>query len=177
MEKLPLNQLNFEQFLFCPKCHFIIENPYEIECCGTLYCYMCIELNINKNIEDCGKCGKVAIYRQNCFVKRIANQMQILCNYGCGTKLRTPEMKSHMLNCEKRIFTCNICKIQNNIKESIFLSNKKEFLEHMLDYHSKELVTINDNFHKFSNVFDKDINKKLRYISLLDDRKSNMLLI
>jgi hypothetical protein len=172
MEKLALNKINFENFLFCPKCKFIIENPYEVECCGTLYCYVCIEMNINKEIEDCPKCLKVAIYRQNCFVKRIVNQIHILCNYGCGTKLPTSEMKSHMLNCEMRFFTCNICKNLNSNKESFLITKKKEFLEHILNFHSKEILSLNDNFHKICNVLDKDAYKKRSHISLFEERKS-----
>jgi len=126
MEKLGLEPVNFQKYLTCGRCFLVIDNPYEIECCGTLFCYSCIQ-NIlsNKEIEICDKCQKIAKFSQNSFVKRIINGLEIDCNFGCGKKFYSNEIKSHMISCDLREYMCFICSkkgIEKNQNGSVNLN-------------------------------------------------------
>jgi hypothetical protein len=141
---VPDNTFKIESWLICQKCKMIIDNPYEISCCGTLFCFQCIIYS--REASTCSKCFRKSDFRENSFVKRILNQMEIPCAFKCGGKFRSGEIKSHMLTCELREYLCNFC--EKDIKR--FQGKKKEFLLHMIESHETELLNYNDDFFKIN---------------------------
>ena len=83
--------LNLEEYLKCQKCLDIVENPYELDCCGKLCCFTC-----TKDLLTCIPCNIQAVFRKNVFASRILKQMEITCKYGCGIKFPYLSMKKHM---------------------------------------------------------------------------------
>jgi len=177
MEKLILEPINFSKFLTCNKCNMIIENPYESECCGILFCYSCIEPEqIGKEKELCRKCQKNATYRQNSFLKRIINQMNIPCGFNCLKILPSNEIKSHMISCELREYVCNICLNNNRVNNKCdqFSGRKKEFTIHLLQEHENEILNFNDNFESIKlNQIEAENKKKIACAEKIEEIKEN----
>jgi hypothetical protein len=149
MEKLNILNPDIQKSLLCSKCKFIIENPWERDCCGALFCHGCLK---NPNMKTkCVKCHKLAKCSPNAFVKRILNQMLLNCAFNCGKKFNSNEIKAHMIICELREYNCNICPNLGEITPPIFTGKKKEFVLHMLEFHENELLNFNDNYDKICN--------------------------
>jgi hypothetical protein len=153
MEKLNHLQFNFENYLICPKCNLIIENPYELECCGVLYCYNCIKYN-HTDKDICPNCCKISLFRQNSFVKRISNQMVLYCTFNCGARFPFTEIRHHMSSCSNREYICNLCIKNGTASDSNFKGKKKEFLAHMVDVHEKDIFMINDRHKEINNYIE-----------------------
>lgn len=166
MNKLLIINPNIQTYLICYKCKFIIDNPYETECCGTLICFRCIppkDMN-----EKCVKCFKISQYRSNSFIKRLMNQMTLDCAYNCGSKFPSNEIRSHMISCNSRVYECRICEDKDNTREKesnekmikvvkVFKGNKKDFLSHMIYFHEEEIIKLNDNYsNKKENIEDSE---------------------
>lgn len=164
MEKINLINPDIQKYLMCLKCKLVIENPYELECCGSLFCYNCVKFdNISKR---CLKCNKKSEYRQNSFVKRILNQMQLNCGFNCGKKFSSIEIRSHMKNCEMREYVCNIC--ENKGISSNFIGDKKGFIAHLLEIHEADILDFNDNYNEFKSI---GANKIAKAFSLYEEAK------
>ncbi len=167
MDKMSI-KIDIEKYLICKRCKFIIENPFEIECCGDLYCSNCVKYSSNKII--CLNCNKKSTFRQNSFVKRIINHMIINCPFNCEMKYPSNEIRDHMMQCELREYSCNICDYKNTNKK--FNGNKKEFMTHLMNFHENDLLKYNDNYEKYkykSNLMKK---KSFSY-SKIEEVKDN----
>jgi hypothetical protein len=173
MEKLSLGSIDFQRYLTCAKCFLIIDNPFEIECCGTLFCYTCIQHAIlNKEKETCEKCNKMANYRQNSFVKRLVNGMELDCNFGCGKKFNSNEIKTHMLSCELREYICNLCQKKTNEKGSSQSQSSPSV--NLATYSDKEINIPDDKFTYPSRI--KFSGKKIEFLKHLLFEHENEIL-
>lgn len=44
--------------LFCKACEFVARDPQQTECCGDIYCTLCIK-ELKKYTSHCQKCKKI----------------------------------------------------------------------------------------------------------------------
>jgi len=138
-----MDLLNLEEYLKCQNCLDIVENPYELDCCGKLCCFNC-----TKNMLQCTPCNIQAAYRKNVFASRILKQMEITCKYGCGVKFPYLSMKKHMTSCLSKVFKCKIESCEYNGK-------RDEFVLHIIENHHKQVIALSENFDDFSIDFTK----------------------
>lgn len=172
MDKLSI-KIDIEKYLICQKCKLIVENPYEGDCCGILFCYSCIK---NSKKLVCLKCNKKSEFRQNSFIKRIINHMNINCAFNCGSKFKSIEIKKHMTHCEYRIYQCNVCD-----KNIIFTGKKEELLNHMIKEHVREVLDLNDQYEEYQNFKTNQLFEKKSIFNmnapLIEEIKENPYLI
>ncbi len=171
MEKSNHLHFDFQTYFICPKCNLIIDNPYELQCCGLLYCYNCIKYN-KPNKEICPKCCRLSSFRQNSFVKRISNQMILHCTFNCGGRFPFTEIRKHMTSCNNREYICNICIKNTTGCKSIFKGKKKEFLVHMVEAHEKDILNINDRYKEITTYIEnkkEEENKKNNYKNSINE--------
>lgn len=138
-----LNNLNVKKYFLCRYCKFIVNDPYEKECCGELICKDCTTFYQEIN-EYCYKCDKILKLRKNIFAKRILNHLSIQCIYDCGLTAQYEEMKKHVKLCNKRIYYCINCD---------FTGELDVFMSHFIEKHSKEFINMYD--------FNKKHNKEM----------------
>lgn len=163
MDQSRLSEI-FEEHLVCSKCNLIIDNPFEIICCGTLFCESCTVYDTRSN--NCTGCDKPAVYQPNSFIKRMINQMSINCIFKCGTKLQSFQIKEHMSSCELREYNCNFCKEEDPDK---FKGKRREFLVHLITSHDSQVLEMN------STVFKNRMVRETAYHQgLLSSNKPNL---
>jgi hypothetical protein len=166
MEKLNL-EYEIEKYISCLKCKLIVTEPHECSCCGTLYCGDCV-----KYVKTCLNCKKSGEFRENSFIKRILNHMNILCPFKCDEKYNYNDIKLHMQKCELRVYNCNIC-YDNNMT---FSGNKKEILSHILNMHEDEILEYNDKYSFMKNSEVKSIDREfLNRFQINYDEEDNPL--
>ena len=83
----------------CPVCRLVLQDPYQATCCGTSYCYSCIQRILAGN-NCCPVC------RQDNFstfsdkrLKRALAQLHVFCTHregGCTWKGKLGELKHHL---------------------------------------------------------------------------------
>lgn len=161
----------FEKYMKCQFCNLVLDNPYESKCCGKLFCYKCIG---NIETESCGQCFKIQEFRQNCFVKRILNQMSLSCFFKCGEKMHSSTLRKHMIYCPNREYRCHFCDEDNYYSDKVrhnqinFLGKKKDFLYHLIELHPDRVVEFHENLPK-----DEKFRKKYNFIK--EEMKDNEL--
>jgi len=135
--------LNLEEYLKCQKCQDIVENPYELDCCGKLCCFECKKVSF-----VCPTCNIKADFRKNVFASRILKQMEITCKYGCGIKFPYLSMKKHMTNCLTKVYKCKV-------ESCDYTGKREEFVQHIIEKHHKQVIALSENFDDFSFDFTK----------------------
>jgi len=143
--------IEFEKYMICQYCNLILDNPYESKCCGKLFCLKCKD---SIETENCMKCYKIQEFRQNCFVKRLLNQMTLNCFFKCGQKLHSSNLRQHMTYCENREYRCHFCDedyyyglVKTNNKTN-FIGKKKDFLLHLIENHGEKIIDFHEKIPK-----------------------------
>lgn len=133
-----------KQNLQCPICLYIVENPWETSCCGTLFCEKC---KIEKS--KCPICRSISfVYRKTLFVKELLTKIDMKCQNGCEEMIKLNRIKIHKYECDKAKFKCSI----NNCK---WEGNKPDALKHLVDNHSDILTIVSENYQSLKSVFNK----------------------
>lgn len=160
-----------EEELKCPICFCLAESPYESNCCGNIFCEICVGL-LKKNDEyyKCPICRKNVTFRESSFAKRLLTNLVVKCVYKCGQSLLFHKMKSHMKTCIEREFSCkldDLCK---------FKAKKDEFLQHIIISHSAIILNVSENFTKVKELLpDIEITSPLVKKQELKDNVNNIL--
>ena len=140
-----MDKINSDDIFKCKNCKKFMDEPYESECCGSLFCKYCKQ---DLSYSKCKECKKPFHFRKNLFAKNLMKKVQIKCEHNCGGKFTLEEMKKHSLNCENKLFKCNIdycCSIDK----------KQEMIDHVLNWHMKEALILLENYEEFKPAMDK----------------------
>ena len=143
-----------EKFFQCFYCNQLIDNVYESECCGKLYCSNCISKLISKK---CSLCQNNLFFQKNLFAQRMLKNIKIKCKYNCGKTLSYEEMKRHLLTCENKTYLCEFDHDDNNNNNIEFKGNKNEILEHLKTSHPIHLLIFMESYYMFKNTINKII--------------------
>ena len=142
-----------EKFFQCFYCNQLIDNVYESECCGKLYCSNCISKLISKK---CNLCQNNLFFQKNLFAQRMLKNIKIKCKYNCGKTLSYEDMKRHLLTCENKTYLCEFEHNDNN-NNIQFKGNKNEILEHLKNNHPIHLLIFMECYYMFKNTINKII--------------------
>ena len=151
-----MDDINTEEMFKCKNCKKLIDEPYESECCGSLFCKSCMK---DLNYTKCKQCKKTFHFRKNLFAKNLMKKVELKCEHQCGQKFNLEEMKLHLLRCENKLFKCNI-------DYCYCVEKKKALVEHVITAHTKEILIMMENYEEFKPALDKIINNP-------NERKSN----
>ena len=83
----------------CPICHLILREPYLVSCCGTNFCYTCIQ-RLQADSSPCPTCRehKFEVF-PNKGLKRSLKQLQFYCTHskdGCQWRGELGELDHHL---------------------------------------------------------------------------------
>lgn len=140
-----MEKLDNDDIFKCKNCKNLIEEPYESECCGNLFCKIC---SSDLRFTKCQQCKIIFNFRKNLFAKNLMKKIQINCEHNCGKKFTLEEMKLHLLRCESKLFKCDII-------NCYFVGKKKDIVDHVVNSHFKELLIMMENYEDFKSAFDK----------------------
>ena len=94
--------------LICVVCQFVAREPHQVDCCGKIFCKLCIE-TANERFGKCPNCRGTA----NSFVdRRSARQIKALkisCKNeekGCSWVGRLEDYEKHVEECKLEVVTC-----------------------------------------------------------------------
>ena len=119
-----LSSSNLTDYLDCPICLQLCDNPVEISCCGHLFCNKCII-----NLDICPLC-KLNSFKliESRTANRIIDSLVINCEY-CNVQIQKGNYKFHLNNCTKSLYKCFVC------YESYIIN---EFMIHFIKSHPEE---------------------------------------
>ena len=152
-----MEKLNLDELFLCKNCNLMIDEPYESECCGILYCQTCIN---ELSYTNCTVCKKLFKFRKNVFAKKLLQKVELKCRHLCGGKFTYEEMKSHLYRCDNKMFKCTI-------DYCYCVEKKKPMLDHSLLFHSNEILILMENYEEFQNAIEKIKSNPI------DNRKNN----
>lgn len=146
--------LDIEKYFVCQFCHLLVDDPYEKTCCGGLICNNCTKAYICKYFTcHIIECNQQYTIKKNVFAKRLLNQMKdIDCIFKCGYKDSYNKIKSHLMTCTSREFSCYKCN---------YKGKKQEFKNHFINEHEDEFFKsynfyINKNINLYANNEDEE---------------------
>jgi len=105
----------------CTICQGLPKFPTEIQACGDIFCYDCINLviknsthPIGKGAAKCPNCSIIfksaqiaSIWQESRALLRVFTAIDVRCDYGCGHVCSTVSMIEHeMWYCRKRPVAC-----------------------------------------------------------------------
>ena len=110
-----------EDLIKCPICLNILNNPYECELCGSLFCEDCIQ-NWLKNKPNCPmRCQELKIKRANVNARKLLNVIELRCQNhpDCNFSGKYWDLLSHEEKCKFQKIECpnNICKFKGNFSD------------------------------------------------------------
>lgn len=152
-----MDKLNIDELFLCKNCSLMIDDPYESECCGILYCQSCIN---ELSYTNCSICKKLFKFRKNIFAKNLLKKVELKCRHLCGGKFTYDEMKTHLFRCDNKMFKCTI-------DYCYCVEKKKQMIEHSLLFHSNEILILMENYEEFQNAIEKIKSNPI------DNRKKN----
>ena len=116
-------------YLNCIACHGLCVDPYEFTCGHGLICEDCIEF-----VDFCPKCNVKTNLKKSIYINMTINKISVKCEFCHNFVSDFERVRTHTLNCLKREFECNEagCK---------YKSKKQDFLKHISENHTKELIT------------------------------------
>ena len=83
----------------CPVCNLILREPYQITCCGTSFCYTCIQ-RLQADNSHCPTCREVNFeVFPNKGLNRSLRQLQVYCTHrkdGCQWRGELGELDHHL---------------------------------------------------------------------------------
>ena len=135
-----------ENYFKCNSCHQLIDEIFESECCGKLYCSNCIGILVNKSCPHCS--NKKMIFGKNHFAQRLLKTIRLTCKYGCGKKLLYEEMRYHLLICDNKEYFCSF----DNCN---FKGKKSEILNHLIKEHQIYMLSLMEYYDNFINIINK----------------------
>lgn len=134
-----------EEYFKCSNCKELIEDVYESECCGRLYCDKCVGNIVN---EVCPFCHlKTLRFSKNVFAERIQKEIKIHCKY-CNAYLPYRELIKHMMVCEEKMFECSF-------GHCCYKGKKKEIVAHMIKSHELFMLVLMEEYPSFSKEIKK----------------------
>lgn len=139
MEKLCIDDL------FKCICGYMVDDPYETECCGMLYCQAC---QIEYNFLTCSNCSKTIKFRKNIFARNLLQKIELNCINECGEKFTYENMKIHLLRCEMKKFKCTI-------ENCLYSGFREDLLVHISKTHPIYLLVLLEHFQEFDDPLDK----------------------
>lgn len=140
-----MENIDIDNIFSCCFCGSLVDDPYESECCGKLYCRGCTEMN--KFYDLCKFCHKSLKFRKNLFARNLLNKVELKCKYDCGEKYSYENMKIHMCRCVNKNYNCTL-------KYCVFSGKKSELIIHMTQEHQIHLLTMMENFEEFKEKMD-----------------------
>jgi hypothetical protein len=141
-----MEKINIEKMFYCTGCGYMVDDPSESQCCGNLYCQACV---LELNYIQCSQCkSSVLKFRKNLFAKNLLHKVELRCRYKCGKKFTYKDMRTHLLNCEGKIFKCTIdfCN---------YVGKHKDLSKHMIEKHPIHVLIMMENFEEFKPTMDK----------------------
>ena len=154
-----------EKYFKCNSCHQLIEEIFESECCGKLFCSNCIGILVNKPCPLCS--NKKMIFGKNHFAQRLLKSIKVTCKFGCGKKFLYEEMRYHLLICENKEYFCSF-------DNCIFKGKKKEILNHLIKEHQIYMLSLMEYYNSFNNIINK-ISKGKNKKSSSDEKEDETL--
>lgn len=142
---LKMDKINVDELFLCKNCNLMIDEPYESECCGNLYCQTCIN---DLSYTNCTICKKLFKFRKNIFAKNLLKKVELKCKHLCGKKFTYEEMKTHLFRCDNKMFKCTIDYCYG-------VDKKKQMVEHAQLFHSNELLILMENYEEFQDAIQK----------------------
>ena len=111
----------------CPVCTLVQKEPYQLTCCGKIFCKSCLDQLIAKR-SSCPNCHADFIKKKKYFpdvnTKRRINHFRIFCsnkNNGCEWVGHLKDLKEqHIPECPNEVVPCTNVEIIPNYKETIF---------------------------------------------------------
>ncbi len=134
-----------EEYFKCSNCKELIEDVYESECCGRLYCAKCVGNTVNKACPYCHV--KTLRFSKNVFAERIQKEIKIHCKY-CSAYLPYREVLKHMMVCEEKMFLCSFSKCS-------YKGKKKEMVAHMIKSHELFMLVLMEEYPSFAKEIKK----------------------
>lgn len=134
-----------EEYFKCLNCKELIRECFESECCGDLYCSKCVVTLVT---TPCTKCKKDLHFSKNSFAERFVKLIKVSCKFNCGKKFSYEEMRTHLLNCEKKIFECSFPKCE-------FKGKKDEMHRHIIQAHYTYLLIMMENYNSFEKTIEE----------------------
>ena len=154
-----------ENYFKCNSCHQLIDDVFESECCGKLFCSYCIGILVNKPCPHCS--NQKMIFGKNNFAQRLLKNIKVTCKFGCGKKCPYEEMRYHLLICNNKEYFCSF----DNCN---FKGKKNEILHHLIKEHQIFILSLMEYYDCFSNIINK-ICKKNDKKSLNDEKEDETL--
>jgi len=140
-----MEKLNIDDMFLCKNCSSMIDEPFESECCGILFCQNCTR---ELSYTNCSLCKKLYKFRKNIFAKNLLQKVELKCRNLCGSKFTYDEMKTHLYRCDNKMFKCTI-------DYCYCVEKKKAMIEHSLLFHSNEILILMENYEDFQNEIEK----------------------
>ena len=154
-----------EKYFKCYSCQQLIDDVFESECCGKLFCSYCIGILVNKPCPHCS--NQKMIFGKNNFAQRLLKNIKVTCKFGCGKKCPYEEMRYHLLICNNKEYFCSF----DNCN---FKGKKNEILHHLIKEHQIFILSLMEYYDSFSNIINK-ICKKNDKKSLNDEKEDETL--
>ncbi len=155
-----------EKYFKCNSCHQLIDDVFESECCGKLFCSYCIGMLVNKSCPHCS--NKKMIFGKNNFAQRLLKNIKVTCKFGCGKKFPYEEMRYHLLICDNKEYFCSF----DNCN---FKGKKNDILKHLIKEHQIFILSFMEYYDSFSNIINKICKKNDK--KLLSDEKEDETLV
>ena len=153
-----------ENYFKCNSCHQLIDDVFESECCGKLFCSYCIGILVNKPCPHCS--NQKMIFGKNNFAQRLLKNIKVTCKFGCGKKCPYEEMRYHLLICENKEYFCSFdnCNFKGKKNDKKLLNDEKED-ETLVDFVNSE----NFNENEFPFRMDNNFRNNNNFDSSQDD--------
>ena len=128
-----------EEHCYCPICMKVAKDAVESECCGNIFC-----LNCTKKLFSCPICRKENLkLHQSLLMRKIIKSIPVKCIYDCGFIHTADLMDQHYINCQNRLYVCNIQNCNKNFK-------KEEFIKHISQAHETFIITVAEKCEDFN---------------------------
>lgn len=97
--------------LVCLICQTVADNPYQLICCGKLYCKSCLDRQ-KKVANSCPTCRRPIQSFQDHLSSRRIKTLRVWCDnerYGCQWEGELMNLKGHVLQCRHNAVPCKLC--------------------------------------------------------------------
>ena len=110
-----------DDLIKCPICFNYLNNPYECELCGGLFCEDCIQNWLKKTQKCPMRCSELKIKRADINSRKLLNVIELHCqNYpDCNFKGKYWDLLSHEEKCNFQKIKCpnSICKYKGKFSD------------------------------------------------------------
>ncbi len=97
--------------LVCLICQSVANDPYQLTCCGKLYCKSCLDKQ-KKVANTCPTCRQAIQSFQDPLSSRRIKSLRVKCDQtrnGCCWEGELMHLKGHLLNCKFNTVPCKLC--------------------------------------------------------------------